>query len=253
MTNPAFPRSASYDPDWVWGNLMGPNVFWLTEWLADGLELEPRMRVLDLGCGRALSSIFLAKEFGVQVWATDLWIPADENWARIREAGVEDRVVPIRAEARSLPYAGEFFDAAVSVDAYHYFGTEETYLGQCLAPLVKPGGQLGIVVPSLVEEFDRPPAHLEEIWASEPEMWTLHSADWWRRHWEKTGLVEIETAGPMPDGWRHWLRSLEETQARGHSSGPTPESDLQELAMIREDAGRTLGFARLVARRAARS
>jgi len=37
------------------------------------------MRVLDLGCGKALSSIFLAKEYGTQVWATDLWISATDN------------------------------------------------------------------------------------------------------------------------------------------------------------------------------
>jgi cyclopropane fatty-acyl-phospholipid synthase-like methyltransferase len=37
------------------------------------------MRVLDLGCGRAATSIFLRREFGVQVWATDLWTNASEN------------------------------------------------------------------------------------------------------------------------------------------------------------------------------
>ena len=37
----------------------------------DGLDLRPGMRVLDLGCGRAASSIFLRREFGVQRWATD--------------------------------------------------------------------------------------------------------------------------------------------------------------------------------------
>jgi hypothetical protein len=29
------------------------------------------MRILDLGCGRAMSSLFLHREFGVEVWA---WI-----------------------------------------------------------------------------------------------------------------------------------------------------------------------------------
>ena len=36
------------------------------------------MKILDLGCGKGLTSIFLAKEFGVQVYATDLWITAAE-------------------------------------------------------------------------------------------------------------------------------------------------------------------------------
>jgi cyclopropane fatty-acyl-phospholipid synthase-like methyltransferase len=44
----------------------------MAEWLTSALDLRPRMRVLDLGCGRATSSIFLHREFGVQVWATDL-------------------------------------------------------------------------------------------------------------------------------------------------------------------------------------
>ena len=42
--------------------------------------------VLDLGCGRAITSIFLAKEFDLQVWATDLWIGPDNNWRRVQEA-----------------------------------------------------------------------------------------------------------------------------------------------------------------------
>ena len=45
-----------------------------------------------MGRGRAISSIFLVKEFGVQVLATDLWIKPSENAGRIRDADVEDRV-----------------------------------------------------------------------------------------------------------------------------------------------------------------
>ena len=67
--------------------------------------------------------------------------------------GVEDRVFPIHAEAHALPFADGFFDAVVSVDAYHYFGTDDLYLGSHLAGLVKSGGRMGIVVPGLVEEL----------------------------------------------------------------------------------------------------
>lgn len=51
----------------------------------------------------------------MQVWANDLWVKPAENWERIREAGVEDCVFPIQAEARALPYADQFFDAIISV------------------------------------------------------------------------------------------------------------------------------------------
>ena len=100
----------------------------LTEALSEVMILEPGMRVLDMGCGTAKSSIFLAREFDVEVWATDLWVKADENWQRIRDAGLEGRVFPIHAEAHALPFASEFFDASISMDAYHYFGTDDLYI-----------------------------------------------------------------------------------------------------------------------------
>src|SRR6187200_1276475 len=113
-----FPRASKYHPDWVLGGVAGgANPLWLAEWLCESLELRPGMRVLDLGCGRAISSIFLHREFGVQVWATDLWFSASENLKRIRDAGVEANVFPIHADARTLPFAAEFFDAVVSIDS----------------------------------------------------------------------------------------------------------------------------------------
>ena len=63
LTLPELPRSAAYDPQWTIDHAMGPNVVWLTEALTDVMDLQPGMRVLDMGCGTALSSIFLAREF----------------------------------------------------------------------------------------------------------------------------------------------------------------------------------------------
>ena len=118
----------------------GANSLWLTEWLTTALDLRPGMRVLDLGCGRGASSIFLRREFGVQVWATDLWFDPSERMERIRDAGVDDGVFPIHADARSLPFAAGFFDAIVSIDSFFYYGTDDFYLNY-LARFVKPGGQ----------------------------------------------------------------------------------------------------------------
>ena len=58
-----FPRSNAYNPDRVAANASGgSNSLWLTEWLASALALKSRMNVLDLGCGCAAQSIFLARE-----------------------------------------------------------------------------------------------------------------------------------------------------------------------------------------------
>ncbi len=238
----AFPRSAGYDAEWVMDNMMGPNALLLTEFLAECMELSPGMRVLDMGCGKALSSIFLAKEYGVQVWATDLWTDASANLGRIRDAGVEDRVFPIHAEAHALPFADEFFDAMVSVDAYQYFGTDDLYLEGHMARLVKPGGQMGIVVPGLVEELasDEPPEHLRPYW--EPAFFCLHSLEWWRRHWERSGLVNLEHTDMLADGWKYWLSwALVASERRGTSR--------DEADMLSLDGGRTLGLMRVVGRR----
>ena len=103
-----FPLASRYHPDWVRSSASGgANALWLAEWLAEAIELRPGMRVLDLACGRAMSSVFLHREFGVHVWAVDLWHSASENLQRIRDAGVEDGVFPIHADARSLPFAAE--------------------------------------------------------------------------------------------------------------------------------------------------
>ena len=249
LTRKRFPRSSCYDPEWVLENEMGPNVLWLTEWLCEAMELKAGMRVLDMGCGRALSSVFLAKEFRVQVFANDLWIKATDNWKRVQEAGVADHVVPIHAEAHDLPYADGFFDAILSLDSYHYFGTDDCYLRHFVR-FLRPGGELGIVVPGLMRPFENGvPSYLTKptptggrFW-DPAECWSFHTADWWREHWAKTDLVEIQCADTLPGGWRDWLQ-FEETK---RSAGTSRWED--EIPALKADQGQHLGFVRLVARR----
>ena len=235
-----FPRSSRYHPEWVLANASGgANSLWLTEWLTAELDLRPGMRVLDLGCGRASSSILLRREFGVQVWATDLWFSASENFQRIRDAGVEDGVFPLHADARALPFAAEFFDAIVCVDAFYYFGTDDLYLNY-LAQFVKPGGPLGIVGAGLVQEIEGPvPDHLCEWWTQ--DLWCLHSAAWLRRHWERTGILDIAVADTMSDGWQVWLD--------WHRTG-FPDNAV-EIRTLEADRGQYLGYVRVVGRRRA--
>lgn len=243
-----FPKSGAYDPAWVAENQMGPNVLWLTEWLSEKMDLAPGTRVLDMGCGKALSSVFLAREFGASVWANDLWIKAGENWERVVAAGLEEKVFPIHAEAHALPYAEGYFDAILSLDSYHYYGTDDLYLSYIIK-FLKIGGQIGIVVPALMRDFEGGvPEHLTRVgddgsafWAE--DCWTFHTLEWWKHLWGRSSLVEVETADVLEDGWRFWAQSENAFVKAGTNIFPS------EAPVLEEDRGRYMGFVRMVARR----
>jgi len=199
----AFPRTAKYDKRWIRENALGENALCQAESLARHLPFISGMRVLELGCGKATSSIFLAREFAVQVWATDSGTSATENFQRAVVLETATHVFPMRVDAHSLPFAKNFFDAVVAIDSYLYFGTDERYLPY-IAQFIKPGGFIGVLdigfrreIRSIEEapEYLRP--QYEKYWSS------IHTVQWWKQHWQKTGLVDIQNAEFLPES--DWL------------------------------------------------
>ncbi len=237
-----YPRSGRYDPAWIIEHMMGPNPLWQMEYLTRLIDLQQGQRVMDLGCGKALTSVFLAREFDVRVHAVDLWIPAGENWPRIVAAGEGERVVPIHANANELPFADAYFDAVVSVDAYHYFGIDPAYLAKILR-FLPMGGRLGVVCPGVVREIEEVPQWLEPYW--EDGFSTFHTPDWWRAHWESTGLVEVDRAELLPHGSEDWLLWTETSDDWKRDTGGVPYE--KEAAMLRADKDGLLGFVAVVA------
>jgi hypothetical protein len=125
----------------------------------------------------------------------------------------------------------------VCIDSFPYFGTDDLYLNY-LAQFVKPGGPVGVAGAGLVREIDGPvPDHLREWWTQ--DLWCLHSAAWWRRHWERTGILDVAVADTMPDGWQVWL----DWHRTGFPDNAT------EIKALEADGGRYLGYVRLVGRR----
>ena len=241
-----YPRSAGYDPAWLLGLDMGPNPLWLLEDLARDLDLRPGMRVLDLGSGKGATSVFLAREYGVQVVAADWWVGAQEATAVFTEAGVSDRVEAVHTEAHVLPFEDESFDAIVSIDAFEYFGTADSYLPY-LVRFLRPGGQVGIATPAMTREvraLGAIPAHIREVVGWEAIAW--HTAEWWRFQWEITELVKVTSARLQEHGWQDWLlwaRACAEHQPDGQASNQSV------LDMLTADGGEFLTFALVTARK----
>jgi cyclopropane fatty-acyl-phospholipid synthase-like methyltransferase len=194
-----FPLTGKYDPQWVRENALGENALCQAECLARHMPLHAGMRLLDLGCGKATSSIFLAREFGVEVWAVDEATSPTENRKRAIGMGCERNVLPLRLDAHALPFPKDFFDAVVAIDSFLYFGTDDRYLAY-LAQFIKPGGLLGVVDLAVTRELhsiDDAPEHMRAQYAKH---WSyVHSLEWWRAHWEKTGLVDVQWAGLLAE------------------------------------------------------
>lgn len=169
----------------------------------------------------------------------DLWFSASDNLRCIRDAGISEGVYPIHAEAHALPFAAEFFDAIVSIDSFQYYGTDDTY-AHYLARLLRPRGVIAIAGAGLTREFDgEVPAALRGWW--EPVMACLHTHDWWRRHWARSGILEVTCADSMPDAWQLWLQ---------WQRAVAPDNRA-EIEALERDRGANLTYVRAVARRRA--
>ena len=238
LQNKAFPRSNNYDPMWIFDNEMGPNPLWLTEFLVQAFDLKPGMRVLDLGCGRGITSVFLAKEFGVQVYAVDLWENADKKWEQAKAHNLEHLIVPIHGDARNLPFAEGFFDAILCVDSYIYYGTDDDSLKN-ITHFLRPEGKIGMIVPGFMSDVsDGVPDYLTKFLGD--ELWTWKTLPWWKSLWEKDDIVSVDVADKMPNGCASWLSWNEALLSVGKNHHP------DEIEIYRNDNGKYMGFIRLV-------
>lgn len=200
--------------------LMGPNSFLLLdELVTDHEEAVTTGRVLDLGCGQALTSIFLANETKADhVYALDLWIDPSDNWKRITEHGLEDKVIPIYGDALALPFAKDYFDAVVSVDSYHYFGCADGVFQEKILPYVKRGGHILLAMPGV--KYDPEGEALECIkeWATDGDYLLFHTPTWWKEHLSKGVEDQIEITvyeGACCDkAWDDWYATGHEFALR---------------------------------------
>lgn len=199
--------------------MMGPNSLRL---LAELLDRNPEAvnggRVMDLGCGEALTSVFLANETNAEtVYAVDLWISATDNWKRICENRLEEKMIPIHADALELPFAQEYFDTIVSVDSYHYFGCGDGIFAEKILPFVKKDGYVLICIPGIKREPEGEEIGLMQKWAEEDTA-MFHTVEWWKKHLEKGCedqiSVEAYEADCFEKAWQEWIESGNEYGVR---------------------------------------
>ena len=91
-------------------------------------------------------------------------------------------------------------------------------------------------MPGFVKELDAGrPETLKDFW--EPEMYTFHCKEWWRRHWAKTGLVDIDACYEIENPkeiWRPWAMWAKENLQFNDNEmlDADVDNDLALIAMV---------------------
>lgn len=191
--------------------LMGPNSFRLLDEL---IRRKPENmdfgRALDLGCGSALTSMFIANETNAeQVFAFDLWIAASENYRRIQKNYLENKIIPIHGDALDMPFAQEYFDSVISVDAYHYFGCKEGVFAEKILPFVKKDGYVMIAVPGIKEEPQGEVKELFTAWAEGDDAELFKTVGWWesllKTECQEQCEIVVKEAECFDIAWQEWF------------------------------------------------
>ncbi len=118
--NPAYRKVMDKMRSFPGAGPIGPNKFWEYPWVLAELELEPGLRVLDAGCGRAPVQFALA-DLGLSVSAIDPF--ANMPWHGIdrRLAAKYGLDIDYRVEGmEKISYPDESFDRVISVSVLEH-------------------------------------------------------------------------------------------------------------------------------------
>jgi SAM-dependent methyltransferase len=221
------------------------------------MALQPGAWVLDLGCGAAESSLYLAEVYGARVVAADLGRDPEKNAAKIEARGYRDHIHPMRLDARQpLPFPEATFDAILCVNSLNFYGTDLEVIDR-LARHLKPGGLFCSGGECLSAEFSPeqladPPAVYafgEPVW--EEDFLTLHSPGWWARHIGGSRELQLESCQELEDGPVFYEEQALVSQPEGYfglSAQEARELEIRQIAFGREH-GPYMTIHLLVARR----
>lgn len=120
------------------------------------------------------------------------------------------KMIPIHADANQMPFAEEFFDAVISLDAYHYFGREKGFFQEKVLPLLKKGGYALVAVPGIRKEWEGDVPPIMQEWAGD-EWDYFHSCPWWhallQEGYEEVMEVQVWEAACHEEAWQDWFAS----------------------------------------------
>ena len=197
-----YPELAGYSRREIYEDCMGGGALYLGAKMSRTMELQPGQIILDLGCGKGASSIFLARRYGVKVVALDLWVSATFLHSKFSQRSYRDQIFPLQLDITDeLPFAEEYFDAIFCMNSLSFYGGSIDFLKHLLRHL-KAGGLICIGMETLSDEFTseqlrNPPAVYNydlpdsgvNVW--EDDFLKMHSPAWWEDLLDSSDLADV--------------------------------------------------------------
>lgn len=234
------PLSARFNKDWISENSFRENELHNLESLCEIINLKPGMRILDTCCEKAVSAIFLAKEFNVKVWAVDSVINPSDNLKRVKEMGCEENVFPMKLDERLLPFPSEYFDLIISVNSFMNYRTDFEFTSY-ISNFLKPGGLIGIV--DLCSSNESTSIYKsDEYYPVKIEMDFVHSLEWWKNLWNNDEKVNVKISEIVPENEfmkRQYIQEVKNTDRTKLLAKEFKNDTLNSLNIFRMVARKT--------------
>jgi arsenite methyltransferase len=154
-----------------------------TEALAAACHIGEATYVLDVGCGAGVTPCSIANTYGCKVMGVDiLERMIERSRERAQKAGLADRVEFRAADAQSLPFEDDLFDAVITESVTAFPDDKQKAVNEYMR-VTKPGGYVGLNESTWLKT---PPPPEMVAWASQDlgaNVQPLSTAEW-------TGLLE---------------------------------------------------------------
>ena len=130
--------------DQVLGETLRPGGLEITSKAAEAAGIHQDQLVLDSGCGKGITALFLAEKYHCRVTGIDLSEKMISSCRRkITEVNLADRVSYLVADGELLPFCDSSFEAIISECALSLFPHKEKAAEE-MWRVLQPGGRLAI-------------------------------------------------------------------------------------------------------------